>query len=144
MRFGLRSTSPPPGTRGALGAEGVRKAYLGQVSGILKSPTSTTPSQLAHTPNPIHTGGPTAATTSRKPQMLDLFCGTGSAGVVYRLLGYEVTTMDLDPKWHFQVDVMTWRYWEDLQPGQYNVVVAAVPCTEYSRDLTGICRRPTA
>ena len=53
-------------------------------------------------------------------------------------MGYEVTTMDLDPKWKadFQVDVMTWRYWEDLQPGQYNVVVAAVPCTEYSRALT--------
>ena len=40
VRFGLRSTSPPPGTRGALGAEGVRRAHLGQILGVLKSKSS--------------------------------------------------------------------------------------------------------
>ena len=114
VRFGLRCTSPPPGTRGALGTEGVRRAHLGQVSGILKPMSQIEPRgesivvtsewvedapkelpEVHQTPE----NAPENSKGERPPRMLDLFSGTGSIGRVYRELGYEVTSLDMDPQW---------------------------------------------
>ena len=123
VRFGLRLAEPPPGTRGALGAEGVRTAHLGLVSALKASPT----------PGPA----PRPEEGSR-PKMLDLFCGTGSVGRAYKKLGFDVWTVDNDPRWtpDILVDVLEWDYKRDLRPGEFEVVAAGVPCTEYSRALT--------
>lgn len=76
---------------------------------------------------------------ANKPRMLDLFSGTGSVAEVYRQHGFNVTTLDMDPKWgaDIQVDVMDWDY-ESIPPGHYHTVFAAPPCTEYSQAMT--CR----
>jgi hypothetical protein len=49
-------------------------------------------------------------------RMLDLFSGTGSVGRVYKQEGYEVVSVDSDPRWHptYPVDVLTWDYKRDL------------------------------
>ena len=82
--------------------------------------------------------------TSAKPRRaLDLFSGTGSAAETLRACGFEVKTVDCDvrrkPDW--QVDVMAWDYKKELVPGEFDLVVAAPPCTEFSRALTTRERR---
>jgi hypothetical protein len=77
--------------------------------------------------------------TSTKPKYaLDLFSGTGSAGSVLQAHGFQVVSVDVDPKWKptHQVDVMTWDYAAAYVPGHFDIVVAAPPCTEFSRALT--------
>ena len=51
--------------------------------------------------------------------------------------------MDKDPKMGatIQVDILEWQFWDDLRPGEYEVVFAAPPCTEYSQALTSRPRR---
>jgi hypothetical protein len=104
-RFGAIFSGPPPGTRGALGVEGVRPAHLGQV-----------------------------ARRGQPRRMLDLFCGTGSVGDVYRNLGYQLTSVDIDPQWRpdICVDVLEWDFQKEFRPGDFEVVVCGVPCTEFS------------
>jgi len=70
--------------------------------------------------------------------MLDLFFGTGSVGKVYREAGFEVTSVDSDPKWgaDFVVDILTWDYRKEFRPGDFHTVVCAPPCTEFSVALT--------
>ena len=81
---------------------------------------------------------PKTAVRASKPKMLDLFCGTKSVSNVYRKLGFEVVTVDWDPKWEadYQVDVATWDYKQYLKPGEFHTVVCTPPCTEFSRALT--------
>ena len=64
---------------------------------------------------------------------LDLFSGTGSVGQRLKVLGYDVISVDLDPRTNttFHEDVMEWEY-RQFSPGYFRVVAASVPCAEYS------------
>ena len=77
--------------------------------------------------------------TSTKPKRaLDLFSGTGSAARVLQAHGFRVVTVDCDPKWRPEhcVDILTWDYAAAYVPGDFDIIVAAPPCTEFSKALT--------
>ena len=80
----------------------------------------------------------TPPTQDCKLRVLDLFSGTGSVAAVFRRQGYEVTTVDQDPKMKadVQVDILAWKYRKMFRPGEFKIVFAAPPCTEYSQALT--------
>ena len=75
--------------------------------------------------------------------MLDLFSGTGSVGEVFRRRGYEVVSLDSSAAAAPTIlaDIRQWRYWEEYQPGDFDVIAAGVPCQEYSTALTTRPRR---
>jgi hypothetical protein len=73
-------------------------------------------------------------------RMLDLFSGTGSIARICADRGYDVTRIDIDPRFDtdIQIDIRYWRYWE-YPVGWFAVVAASPPCTEYSIAMT--CRK---
>ena len=93
------------------------------------------PKDVQRSPIPICTIMKNSWEKSRVlPKALDLFTGTGSVANRLRELGYHVTTLDIRP-WcdpNICVDILTWRYWEVFSPGDFEVIGASVPCTEYS------------
>ena len=70
--------------------------------------------------------------------MLELFCGTGSFGAVFRAAGYVVVSLDSDAKWKLDicVDVLQWDYKNPFSVGYFDVITTSPPCTEYSVALT--------
>ena len=70
--------------------------------------------------------------------MLDLFSGSGSASAIYREAGWEVYTLDKDPRWgaSIQEDVLSWAYRDQFPPGFFHTITCAPPCTEFSRAKT--------
>jgi hypothetical protein len=74
---------------------------------------------------------------SEPRRALDLFSGSGSVAKVLRELGYQVTTLDLDPKFHadLRVDIRDWQY-KKYPPGYFQLIAASPPCTEFSRAKT--------
>ena len=78
--------------------------------------------------------------TSKKKKALDLFSGSGSVAHALREEGYEVYTLDINPKCgaNWQVDVLEWPVEEIYRPGFFHLVAASPPCTEYSTAMT--CR----
>ena len=76
---------------------------------------------------------PTVGDSKSPKRLLDLFCGTGSVGAVYRSQGFEVTTLDFIPKWKadIQEDILDWNY-RVYEPGYFHTIVCGVPCTEFS------------
>ena len=70
---------------------------------------------------------------------LDLFSGTGS---VRRAL-VKVLSVDWDRKWNpdVLVDIRRWKYRDFLHPGEFEVIAASPPCTEYSSAMTTRRRR---
>jgi hypothetical protein len=76
--------------------------------------------------------------TPRIFRMLDLFAGTGSVGAYFRRLGYEVVSVDSNPKWEPDIiaDIGNWECWRFFQRGEFDVVGCCPPCTEYSRAMT--------
>ena len=68
-----------------------------------------------------------------KGNALDLFSGTGSVGDRLKELGYNVISLDIDPKTNptFPVDIMDWEY-KEYPPGYFKFIAASVPCTEHS------------
>ena len=73
---------------------------------------------------------------------LDLFSGIGSATRVLQHHGYQVTTLDMDPKCQadITIDIRNWSP-EEFAAGYFYVVVACPPCTEYSQAMTKRQRR---
>ena len=73
-----------------------------------------------------------------KRRMLDLFCGTGSVGDVFRDAGFDVVSLDADNRWKptICVDVLDWDYRSAYPPGYFTAIAASPPCTEYSIALT--------
>ena len=82
------------------------------------------------------------AKPSSKSRMLDLFSGTGMVGQVFSFEGYEVVSLDVDPKFKptVLVDVMDWDYKAAYPSGYFDIIFACPPCTHFSRARTTIPR----
>ena len=66
------------------------------------------------------------------PRLLELFSGTGSIGRVFSAHGWEVISVDIDPKMQPTIcaDLLTFDY--RSLGGGFDVVFASPPCTQYS------------
>ena len=66
-------------------------------------------------------------------RLLELFSGTGSVGRGFRDKGWEVLSLDVDPRSRADVlsNIMEWDY-KQFAPGHFDCVWASPPCTEYS------------
>ncbi len=80
-------------------------------------------------------------------KLLELFSGTGSVGRVFEERGWQVTSLDINPKSKATItsDIRTWNY-KDFNEGHFDAVWASPCCTQYScarrgartpRDLEG-------
>lgn len=69
-----------------------------------------------------------------KPRLLDMFTGTGSVAKVAEELGYEVHTLDIDPKCKPDIcaDILEFDYESAFVPGYFDVVFASPPCDTFS------------
>ena len=67
--------------------------------------------------------------------LLELFSGTGSIGRAFVELGWQVTSVDMDPKSNPTIcaDIMAFEPPEGVS---YDAIWASPPCTEFSRALT--------
>jgi site-specific DNA-cytosine methylase len=70
--------------------------------------------------------------------MLDLFAGLGGASQAMRARGWDVVTVDSDPRFGCDVtaDLSAWS-WTGRRP---DLVWASPPCTEFSRESMPWCR----
>ena len=75
------------------------------------------------------------------PHVLDLFAGTGSVGRQFSELGYEVISLDFNPKYRPTIccDILTWNFRKAFPPDYFQVIACTPPCTEFSAAMT---RRP--
>ena len=66
-------------------------------------------------------------------RLLELFCGTKSVGKVFEKQGYEVTSLDFNPKFNatFTEDILTWNY-KQYAPDHFDVIWASPDCTTFS------------
>jgi len=69
---------------------------------------------------------------------LVLFKGTGSIDRALEQQGFQVDSLDLDPKCGatWTCDVLQWEAWKDMSPGRYDFIWASPPCVQYSRART--------
>ena len=70
-------------------------------------------------------------------RLLELFSGTGSVGRPFKVAGWEVTSVDNDPKAvaSIRCDILDWDY-RVYDEGYFDVVHASPPCTQYSKART--------
>ena len=67
-------------------------------------------------------------------RLLELFSGTGSVGKIFKARGWDVISLDCDPKSGADIitDILTWDH--TVYPKDYfNFIWASPPCTEFSR-----------
>ena len=67
-------------------------------------------------------------------KLLELFSGTGSVGRVARDMGFSVISLDLKNA-NINTDILSWDY-REFDVGEFDVIWASPPCTEYSRAKT--------
>ena len=62
-------------------------------------------------------------------RMLDMFTGTGSVGEVFAEEGYEVVSLDINPRFKPTIvaDILAWDYKKTFPPGYFEVVFACPP-----------------
>ena len=62
--------------------------------------------------------------TPRFRRMMDLFSGTGSVGKVFRDMGYEVITVNVDGKTELSIvaDKTIWKCWKAFRPRYFEMV----------------------
>ena len=66
-------------------------------------------------------------------RLLELFSGTGSVGEVFREKGWDVVSLDSNPKSEADI-VVDIRYWDPstYPPGHFDAIWASPCCTHYS------------
>ena len=66
-------------------------------------------------------------------RLLELFSGTGSVGRAFEARGWEVTSLDSNPKASPTIcsDILQWDY-KAFEPGHFDAVWASPCCTEFS------------
>lgn len=74
---------------------------------------------------------------SQPLRMLDLCCGLGGASKAMVDRGWDVVTVDTEPRFNptILVDIRHWSI-----DGHFDLVWASVPCTEYARESMPWCR----
>jgi site-specific DNA-cytosine methylase len=70
-------------------------------------------------------------------RLLEVFSGTGSVGKVFGAEGWDVISLDIDPKANATItaDIRTWEY-TIYEAGHFDAVWASPVCTHYSRART--------
>ena len=74
----------------------------------------------------------TPITLSQWARVLELFFGTGSVGKVCRAKGWDVESLDIDPRADINMDILWWDYKEHANVGDYGIIWGSPPCTLYS------------
>ena len=66
-------------------------------------------------------------------RLLELFSGTGSIGHAFAAHGWEVISLDKDPKTDATIheDILTWDH-TIYPPGHFDVIWCSPDCTQYS------------
>ena len=72
------------------------------------------------------------------PTILELFSGTGSIGRSFSNIGWNVVSLDRDPRYNPTIcrDVFTWDYETEYPRGSFDFIWASPDCTQYSRART--------
>jgi hypothetical protein len=72
-------------------------------------------------------------TDSPSPKLLELFCGGKSVGKAAKKFGYEVTSVDILPKFEpdYCCDILDFDY-KQFPVGYFAYIHASPPCTEFS------------
>jgi len=67
------------------------------------------------------------------PRLLELFCGTKSVGNVFQQSGYEIISLDFNPKFNatHTVDILEWDF-KQYVPDYFDVIWASPDCTTFS------------
>ena len=73
-----------------------------------------------------------------RKKALDLFCGSGSVAKRLLELGYDVISLDINPRFKPTrvSDIFRWNYRKQFQPGYFELVTASPPCEQYSQART--------
>ena len=64
--------------------------------------------------------------------VLELFSGTGSVGKVCKEIGWNVTSLDIDPRADIVCDILEWDY-KQYPKDYFDIIWASPPCTNYSK-----------
>ena len=66
-------------------------------------------------------------------KLLELFSGSGSIGKAFRSKGWDVVSLDIDPKTEADIheDILTWDYTQ-FPVGEFDAIWASPCCTQYS------------
>ena len=66
-------------------------------------------------------------------KLLELFSGSGSIGKAFRAKGWDVVSLDIDPKTEADIheDILTWDY-KSFPVGEFDAIWASPCCTQYS------------
>ena len=69
-------------------------------------------------------------------RLLELFAGTGSVGRAFKKLGWEVVSVDIDPRFEptHVADILSWDY-NIYRRDRFDFIWSSPVCTQYS-----ICR----
>lgn len=63
--------------------------------------------------------------------VLELFSGTGSVGKVCKEIGWDVVSLDIDPRADIVCDILEWDY-KQYPKDHFSLVWASPPCDNYS------------